>query len=158
MRLKCSHCSAEADVGPYDTDTSDTAYKVLCPMLREEVAKSTGHDLDLDCPHMRKAIMAGVAQYNMDHHPHSDHDHGHAGHSHVPANFGAAFAIGAGLNLALVLAQLGFGYLSNSLALISDGVHNFTDVLGLLLARGRHGLGDGNRALRALTAFVEHQS
>jgi len=68
----------------------------------------------------------------MTHHHHSSH----AGHNHAPANFGAAFAIGTGLNLALVLAELGFGYLSNSLALISDGVHNFTDVIGLLLAWG----------------------
>ena len=67
---------------------------------------------------------------------HSSHDRGHAGHSHTPASFGAAFAIGTGLNLALVLAEIGFGYLSNSLALISDGVHNFADVLGLLLAWG----------------------
>lgn len=65
----------------------------------------------------------------------TDHHH-HAGHSHAPTQFGVAFAVGAGLNMALVAAQLGFGYLSNSLALISDGVHNFTDVLGLLLAWG----------------------
>jgi cobalt-zinc-cadmium efflux system protein len=45
-------------------------------------------------------------------------------------------AIGTGLNLPLVVAELGFGYLSNSLALMSDGVHNFSDVLGLLLAWG----------------------
>lgn len=57
------------------------------------------------------------------------HDHDHADES-----FGAAFAVGTALNLALVLAELGFGYLSNSLALISDGVHNFSDVVGLLLA------------------------
>ncbi len=58
------------------------------------------------------------------------------GHSHAPASLGAAFAIGTALNLALVLTQVGFGYLSNSLALISDGVHNFSDVIGLLLAWG----------------------
>jgi cobalt-zinc-cadmium efflux system protein len=117
-------------------NTSDIGYKLLCPALRDETAKRTGHDLDLDCPYMHKAIAAAVAANNMDHRPHSHHGHGHAGHGHVPASFDAAFAIGTGLNLALVLAQLGFGYLSNSLALISDGVHNFTDVLGLLLAWG----------------------
>jgi cobalt-zinc-cadmium efflux system protein len=41
----------------------------------------------------------------MDHH-HS-HDHGYARHSDAPASFGAAFAIGTGLNHALVLAELG---------------------------------------------------
>jgi cobalt-zinc-cadmium efflux system protein len=85
--------------------------------------------------------VAGVAQNNINHRPHSHHHHGHAGHSHAPAHFGAAFAMGTGLNLALVLAQLGFGYLSNSLALISDGVHNFTDVLCLLFAWGASWIG-----------------
>ncbi|HEY8127075.1 MAG TPA: cation diffusion facilitator family transporter [Methylocystis sp.] len=60
----------------------------------------------------------------------------HDGHDHAPENFGFAFAIGTALNLALVLAELTYGLLSNSLALVSDGVHNFSDVLGLLLAWG----------------------
>jgi cobalt-zinc-cadmium efflux system protein len=64
---------------------------------------------------------------------HGGHDHSH---SHARTGFGAAFAIGAAFNAALVLAQFAFGYLSNSLALISDGVHNLGDVIGLLLARG----------------------
>src|SRR5947199_1827652 len=71
------------------------------------------------------------------HHDHShahDHSHGHAGHSHAPDNFGAAFAIGAALNTAFVIAELIFGYAANSLALISDAVHNFSDVIALLLA------------------------
>ncbi|WP_407152149.1 cation diffusion facilitator family transporter [Bradyrhizobium sp. ORS 86] len=72
-------------------------------------------------------------------HHHHDHDpdggaHGHAGHSHVPDSFGAAFAIGASLNTAFVVAELIFGYSANSLALVSDAVHNFSDVIALLLA------------------------
>jgi cobalt-zinc-cadmium efflux system protein len=59
----------------------------------------------------------------------------------MQSSFGAAFALGTLLNLALVVAEFSFGYLSNSLALISDGVHNFTDVLGLLLAWGASWLG-----------------
>ena len=70
-----------------------------------------------------------------DHHDHS-HDHGHAGHSHAPDNFGWAFAIGATLNTAFVVAELIFGYAANSLALISDAVHNLSDVIALLLAWG----------------------
>ena len=35
-----------------------------------------------------------------------DHVHGHAGHSHAPDNFGWAFAIGATLNTAFVIAEL----------------------------------------------------
>ncbi len=73
------------------------------------------------------------------HHSHShahDHSHGHAGHSHAPASFGWAFAIGAALNTAFVIAELIFGYAANSLALISDAVHNLSDVFALLLAWG----------------------
>ncbi len=73
------------------------------------------------------------------HHDHShgnDHSHGHAGHSHAPDNFGWAFAIGAALNTAFVVAELIFGYAANSLALISDAVHNLSDVIALLLAWG----------------------
>ena len=70
-----------------------------------------------------------------DHHDRS-HAHGHAGHSHAPDNFGFAFAVGVALNTAFVAAELIFGYAANSLALISDAVHNFSDVVALLLAWG----------------------
>ena len=66
-------------------------------------------------------------------HDHS-HAHGHGGHSHAPDSFGVAFAVGVALNTAFVLAELFFGYAANSLALISDAVHNFSDVISLLLA------------------------
>jgi cobalt-zinc-cadmium efflux system protein len=77
-----------------------------------------------------------MAHHHHDHaHGHS-HGHDHAGHSHAPDNFGAAFAIGASLNAVFVAAELAFGYAANSLALISDAVHNFSDVIALLLAWG----------------------
>ena len=72
-----------------------------------------------------------------DHHDHShahSHAHGHAGHSHAPDHFGFAFAVGIALNTGFVAAELVFGYAANSLALISDAVHNFSDVIALLLA------------------------
>ena len=65
-----------------------------------------------------------------------DHAHGHAGHSHAPSTFGFAFAVGVTLNAGFVLAELFFGYFANSLALISDALHNFADVIALLLAWG----------------------
>jgi cobalt-zinc-cadmium efflux system protein len=68
-----------------------------------------------------------------DHHDHS-HAHGHPGHSHAPDSFGFAFAVGVALNTAFVVAELVFGFAANSLALISDAVHNFSDVIALLLA------------------------
>jgi cobalt-zinc-cadmium efflux system protein len=67
------------------------------------------------------------------HHDHS-HAHGDAGHSHAPDTFGFAFDIGVVLNTGFVAAEVIFGYAANSLALISDAVHNFSDVIALLLA------------------------
>ena len=75
-----------------------------------------------------------------DHHEHG-HEHGHAnghahGHHHAPASFGAAFAVGTALNVAFVAAQIFYGILAHSMALLADAVHNFGDVLGLLAAWG----------------------
>lgn len=64
---------------------------------------------------------------------HRGHHHG-AGHSHAPADFGRAFAIGVALNIVIVIVQFVFGYLSNSVALMSDAGHNLSDVLGLVVA------------------------
>jgi cobalt-zinc-cadmium efflux system protein len=70
-----------------------------------------------------------------DHDHHDHHDHDHRGHHHaLPATFDRAFALGVGLNLAFVLAELLFGVRAHSLALISDAGHNLSDVLGLSLA------------------------
>ena len=57
-------------------------------------------------------------------------------HSHAPQNFNRVFAIGVALNLVYVIAQLGFGIVAHSLALIADAGHNLGDVLGLVLAWG----------------------
>jgi cobalt-zinc-cadmium efflux system protein len=67
---------------------------------------------------------------------HSHHGHSHAGHAHVlePQNFGRNFAIATALNVALVVAQVVYGFLANSLALLADAGHNFGDVIGLVLA------------------------
>jgi cobalt-zinc-cadmium efflux system protein len=64
------------------------------------------------------------------------HHHHDDGHSHAPTRFDTAFAVGVGLNIVIVCAELGFGYLANSLALMADAAHNFSDVIGLLLAWG----------------------
>src|SRR5262245_46111339 len=70
-------------------------------------------------------------------HDEPGHDHGHAhgpGHSHAPKDFDRAFAVGVFLNAALVIAQVIFGLVAHSLALLADAGHNFADVLGLVLA------------------------
>jgi cobalt-zinc-cadmium efflux system protein len=63
------------------------------------------------------------------------HDHGHS-HDAVPVDFGRAFIIGIVLNLGFVAIELSYGLLVDSLALIADAGHNFSDVIGLVLAFG----------------------
>jgi cobalt-zinc-cadmium efflux system protein len=63
------------------------------------------------------------------------HSHAHA-HGHAPQNFQSAFAIAVGLNIALVVAQVVYGVIANSVALLADAGHNLSDVFGLLLAWG----------------------
>lgn len=45
-----------------------------------------------------------------------------------------AFAVGTGLNLAFVLAEGVYGFLSHSMALLADAGHNLSDVVTLALA------------------------
>ena len=61
--------------------------------------------------------------------------HGH-GHSGAPKDFGLAFAVGVLLNTGFVIIEAVYGFLSNSMALLADAGHNFSDVLGLLIAWG----------------------
>ena len=49
--------------------------------------------------------------------------------------------VGIALNVAIVVIELVFGLLANSMALISDAGHNLSDVLGLVV--GWAGGGDG---------------
>lgn len=69
------------------------------------------------------------------------HAHHHA-HDHRDRNtrLGRAFAIGIVLNLAFVIAEVVLGLMANSLALVADAVHNFSDVIGLVLAWGASAL------------------
>lgn len=61
------------------------------------------------------------------------HHHGHD-HDHGPADFNRAFLIGIVLNTAFVLAEAGYGFAANSMALLADAGHNLGDVLGLVVA------------------------
>lgn len=63
----------------------------------------------------------------------SEHHHHHHEHQH---NYNSAFLIGTILNLGFVIIETTVGIFSNSLALLADAGHNFSDVLGLLLAWG----------------------
>jgi len=69
-------------------------------------------------------------------HAHS-HPHPHAHpHPHGPADFSRAFALGIALNVAIVLLEAVFGFLSGSMALIADAGHNLSDGLGLVVGWG----------------------
>ena len=70
-----------------------------------------------------------------------DHEHGHGhahGHTHVipPDGINLRMAIAVALNLVFVIVEGGFGFISNSVALIADAGHNLSDVLGLVCAWG----------------------
>ena len=68
------------------------------------------------------------------HHDHDHHNHGHHHHHPAPSNYNRAFLIGLILNVAIVVLQVIFGLISNSLALLADAGHNLSDVLGLVIA------------------------
>jgi cobalt-zinc-cadmium efflux system protein len=81
-------------------------------------------------------------------HSHGDnhaHGHGHShdqeyGHTHAhvipPDGINLRMGIAVALNLVFVLVEGGFGFISNSVALIADAGHNLSDVLGLVCAWG----------------------
>jgi cobalt-zinc-cadmium efflux system protein len=56
-----------------------------------------------------------------------------SGHAHQHDDFTRAFALGIALNVAIVVIELVYGFLANSMALVADGGHNLSDVLGLVV-------------------------
>ena len=74
------------------------------------------------------------------------HSHSHAHHhqhAHDPApgaRLSRAFAIGIALNIGFVAVEVICGLMANSLALVADAAHNFSDVVGLVLAWGASAL------------------
>src|SRR5450631_2715390 len=82
----------------------------------------------------------------MERHDHTGHDHDHDNehaheHEHGPdgiatQGINTRMAIAVALNLIFVVIEGGFGFVSNSVALIADAGHNLSDVLGLVCAWG----------------------
>lgn len=83
----------------------------------------------------------------------NDHDSHEHGHSRAVHNFGPIFAIATALNLALVLVQVFYGVVAQSVALLADAGHNFGDALGLLIAWGAYVLGKFNPTARYTYGF-----
>jgi cobalt-zinc-cadmium efflux system protein len=68
-------------------------------------------------------------------HSHDGHGHGHHGHGHGPST-GRALWISLVLTAVLGVVQIGGGFAFDSLALISDAIHNLSDGVAVLLAVG----------------------
>jgi len=71
-------------------------------------------------------------------HDHAGHSHGGLGHSHAhfDATQGMTFILGAAVlaTFALVAVELIAGYAAHSIALISDALHNLTDVPTMVIS------------------------
>ncbi|MEO7256053.1 MAG: cation diffusion facilitator family transporter [Casimicrobium sp.] len=114
------------------------------------------HDHPHDHGHDHHARDAG-------HGDHGGHSHGPGGHSHGPMNYDRVFAIGIALNVTYAAIEAAAGFWLNSLSLVADAGHNFSDVLGLLLAwaavwlsrrepSSRHSYGLGRSSILAAMA------
>jgi cobalt-zinc-cadmium efflux system protein len=66
------------------------------------------------------------------------HDHSHHGHSHEVT--GKNLSISIVLNIGITVAQIIGGFISGSLSLLSDALHNFSDVISLILSFVAHKL------------------
>jgi cobalt-zinc-cadmium efflux system protein len=142
------HCSAQDGVGhDHERDVAGPAALEHAEADHDHAGHShPGHSHSGPshaAPSHAENSHAGHGRPAHSHAGHSHFGHGHAGHGHAhgPAQFDRAFAIGVSLNLALVAAQIGFGLAAGSLALIADAGHNFSDVVGLLIAWGATALG-----------------
>lgn len=76
----------------------------------------------------------GHGHHHGDAHGHAHGGHHHHGHAHGADRFTRAFAIAVVLNVAFVAAELVYGVLASSMALVADAAHNVGDVAGLALA------------------------
>ena len=72
----------------------------------------------------------------------------HHHHHHAAPDYNRAFAAAVALNLVFVVVEAVFGFLSQSLALLTDAGHNLSDVIGLLLAWGAAALAKKKPSLR----------
>src|SRR6267142_2183051 len=89
----------------------------------------SGHTPDHSCEHEK-----GNEDANRhDHGPVHGHSHGSAA-GITPQGINSRMAFAVALNLIFVVIEGGFGFLSNSVALIADAGHNLSDVLGLVCA------------------------
>lgn len=70
--------------------------------------------------------------HQADHPHHHGHDHGH--HHHHGDLTGSKLLLTVLLNIVITVSQIAGGLISGSLALLSDALHNFSDVVALVIA------------------------
>lgn len=58
VKAKCTNCPAEMQLGADGENIGDTAYKLLCPVLREHFRNNA----DADCPYMHAVKAAAEMQ------------------------------------------------------------------------------------------------
>lgn len=74
-------------------------------------------------------------------------------HHQVQGSYNRAFLAGVLLNSAYIVVEVVYGFLADSLALLTDAGHNFSDVLALLLAWGAATLARRKPSLRRTYGF-----
>ena len=75
--------------------------------------------------------------HDHDHGPDHGHDHGHShglGHSHTEGMTGGVLAGAVAATALLVVAELLGGYIGHSISLVSDALHNLSDIPTLLIS------------------------
>jgi len=92
-----------------------------------------------DCTHVRPTRTAGCAGGHAHGHAHPhdhdhDHDHGGLGHAHAHGASTRGLRIALVLTATLMVVEVVGGLLANSLALLADAGHMFTDVGALALS------------------------
>lgn len=79
--------------------------------------------------------MAHCHDHNHDHHHHVDDNRNNHNHAHNHGDLkGGKLGIAIVVNLLITIAQLVGGFVSGSLALYSDALHNFSDVIALIIS------------------------
>jgi cobalt-zinc-cadmium efflux system protein len=63
-----------------------------------------------------------------------EHNHHHHHHAIRSRNLSNAFKIGITLNVIFIVVEIVYGFLANSMALVADAGHNFSDVLALIFS------------------------
>jgi cobalt-zinc-cadmium efflux system protein len=117
-----------------------TSLMVMTTTMTMSTATTITHGARLPAPHAAVPVDRRITITIM-HDDHGDshgHAHGHHGHGHALTADGINLRMGIAvvLNLAFVVIEGIFGFLSNSVALIADAGHNLGDVLGLVCAWG----------------------